>query len=1170
MKYLSLFLLFAGVAALSDLDQWRQFKIKYGKTYTSSLEDRKRFNIFHENVRKILGHNKKFDKGEVTYAMKVTKFTDLTQDEFKDFLRKSYGGEARAVEGLSSDADNTIADTPKSVFEDIPEAIDWRSKGAVTKVKDQGFCGSCWAFSAVGALEGQHYKSNGSLLDLSVQDLVDCAGGSYGNMGCSGGLMNYAYDYVKDKGVVTEKEYPYKGVDDTCKQKTNGFKIKSYVNITIQDEKALAHAVATVGPISCAMDASYLSSYSHGIIDSSCGCGSERFSLNHGVLVVGYGKENGIEYWLVKNSWVLCLLVAGVAALSDLDQWRQFKINHGKAYTSFLEDRKRFYIFQENLKKISEHNIRFDKGEVAYAMKITKFTDMTQDEFKDFLSKSYGGALRATEYFSSSDRDNTGDELSETVFENIPKEVDWRYKGAVTPVKDQGMCGSCWAFSAVGALEGQHYKSNGSLLDLSVQDLVDCAGGSYGNMGCSGGLMNYAYDYVKDRGVLTDKEYPYKGIDDTCKQKTNGFKIKSYVNITIQDEKALAHAVATIGPISCAMDASYLSSYSHGIIDSSCGCGSDRFFLNHGVLVVGYGEEKGIEYWLVKNSWGTGWGDQGYFKLKKNDKNTFKAALLYSSFIESSLLYILSYPIKYGKTYTSSLEDRKRFNIFQENLKKILEHNKRFDKGEVTYAMKVTKFIDLTQDEFKDFLTRSYGGGAKATEYFSSSDGGITGDESSKAVFENVPKEVDWRCKGAVTAVKDQGMCGSCWAFSAVGAIEGQHYKSNGSLLDLSVQNLVDCAGGSYGNMGCSGGLMNYAYDYVKDRGVLTDKEYPYEGIDDTCRQKTSGFKIKSYVNITIKDEKALAHAIKYGKTYTSSLEDRKRFNIFQENLKKILEHNKRFNKGEVTYAMKVTKFIDLTQDEFKDFLTRSYGGGAKATEYFSSSDGGITGDESSKAVFENVPKEVDWRCKGAVTAVKDQGMCGSCWAFSAVGALEGQHYKSNGCLLDLSVQNLVDCAGGSYGNMGCSGGLMNYAYDYVKDRGVLTDKEYPYEGIDDTCRQKTSGFKIKSYVNITIKDEKALAHAVATVGPISCAMDASYLSSYSHGIIDSSCGCRSDRFFLNHGVLVVGYGEEKGIEYWLVKNSWGTGWGDQGYFKLKKNDKNTCGIATESSYPIV
>nr|CAI5831684.1 unnamed protein product [Callosobruchus analis] len=851
MKYLSLFLLFAGVAALSDLDQWRQFKIKYGKTYTSSLEDRKRFNIFHENVRKILGHNKKFDKGEVTYAMKVTKFTDLTQDEFKDFLRKSYGGEARAVEGLSSDADNTIADTPKSVFEDIPEAIDWRSKGAVTKVKDQGFCGSCWAFSAVGALEGQHYKSNGSLLDLSVQDLVDCAGGSYGNMGCSGGLMNYAYDYVKDKGVVTEKEYPYKGVDDTCKQKTNGFKIKSYVNITIQDEKALAHAVATVGPISCAMDASYLSSYSHGIIDSSCGCGSERFSLNHGVLVVGYGKENGIEYWLVKNSWVLCLLVAGVAALSDLDQWRQFKINHGKAYTSFLEDRKRFYIFQENLKKISEHNIRFDKGEVAYAMKITKFTDMTQDEFKDFLSKSYGGALRATEYFSSSDRDNTGDELSETVFENIPKEVDWRYKGAVTPVKDQGMCGSCWAFSAVGALEGQHYKSNGSLLDLSVQDLVDCAGGSYGNMGCSGGLMNYAYDYVKDRGVLTDKEYPYKGIDDTCKQKTNGFKIKSYVNITIQDEKALAHA------------------------------------------------------------------------------------------------------IKYGKTYTSSLEDRKRFNIFQENLKKILEHNKRFDKGEVTYAMKVTKFIDLSQDEFKDFLTRSYGGALRATEYFSSSD------------------------------------------------------RDN-------------------------------------------------------------------------------------------------------------------------------------------------------------------TGDELSETVFENIPKEVDWRYKGAVTPVKDQGMCGSCWAFSAVGALEGQHYKSNGSLLDLSVQDLVDCAGGSYGNMGCSGGLMNYAYDYVKDRGVLTDKEYPYEGIDDTCKQKTSGFKIKSYVNITIKDEKALAHAVATVGPISCAMDASYLSSYSHGIIDSSCGCRSDRFFLNHGVLVVGYGEEKGIEYWLVKNSWGTGWGDQGYFKLKKNDKNTCGIATESSYPIV
>ncbi|VEN41273.1 unnamed protein product [Callosobruchus maculatus] len=192
--------------------------------------------------------------------------------------------------------------------------------------------------------------------------------------------------------------------------------------------------------------------------------------------------------------FLVCLFAAGVAALSELDQWRQFKIQYGKAYTSSLEDRKRFNIFQENLKKILHHNERFDKGEVTYAMKITKFADMTQDEFKDFLTRSYGGTARATEYFNSSDRDNNGAEPSESVFENVPKAVDWRSKGSVTTVKDQGMCGSCWAFSAVGALEGQHFKSNGSLLDLSVQDLVDCAGGSYGNMGCNGGLMNYAYD----------------------------------------------------------------------------------------------------------------------------------------------------------------------------------------------------------------------------------------------------------------------------------------------------------------------------------------------------------------------------------------------------------------------------------------------------------------------------------------------------------------------------------------------------------------------------------------------------------------------------------------------------------------------------------------------------
>ncbi|CAH1976128.1 unnamed protein product [Acanthoscelides obtectus] len=167
---------------------------------------------------------------------------------------------------------------------------------------------------------------------------------------------------------------------------------------------------------------------------------------------------------------------------------------------------------------------------------------------------------------------------------------------------------------------------------------------------------------------------------------------------------------------------------------------------------------------------------------------------------------------------------------------------------------------------------------------------------------------------------------------------------------------------------------------------------------------------------------------------------------------------------------------------------------------------------------------------------------------------------------------------------MGLSGGLMNYVYDYVKDKGIITSlprtsilaKATRIHASKKALGLKSdptsmSPFKTKNrLLRMLLTFLTAIHYFVAKVGPISCVIDANYLSSYSHGIIDSTCGCGSGRVFLNHGVLVVGYGEEKGIEYWLVKNSWGADWGDKGYFKLKKDDKNTCGIATDSSYLLV
>jgi cathepsin L len=294
-----------------------------------------------------------------------------------------------------------------------------------------------------------------------------------------------------------------------------------------------------------------------------------------------------------------------------------------------------------------------------------------------------------------------------------------------------------------------------------------------------------------------------------------------------------------------------------------------------------------------------------------------------------------------------------------------------------------------------------------------------------------------------------------------------------------------------------------------------------------------------------------------------SGAEESLRRAIWEDNLDKVNQHNFKADLGVHTFWLGMNKYADLTITEF-----------AKMMNGYNASLAGprLLGKKTFKFNPSlTVPDTVDWRTAGLVTPIKDQGQCGSCWAFSSTGSLEGQHYKATKQLVSLSEQNLVDCSQ-KQGNQGCNGGLMDQAFDYIKENnGIDTESSYPYEAVDNTCRFKAAdvGATDTGFTDITSKDENALQQAVATVGPISVAIDASHTSFqlYKKGIY-SEAFCSQTR--LDHGVLAIGYGTDAGKDYWLVKNSWGTGWGDEGYIKMSRNKRNQCGIATASSYPLV
>jgi len=294
---------------------------------------------------------------------------------------------------------------------------------------------------------------------------------------------------------------------------------------------------------------------------------------------------------------------------------------------------------------------------------------------------------------------------------------------------------------------------------------------------------------------------------------------------------------------------------------------------------------------------------------------------------------------------------------------------------------------------------------------------------------------------------------------------------------------------------------------------------------------------------------------LKYNKVYTTAEEHSARLKIFSDNF----DFVQNWDSVARGFEVEVNKFADLSNKEFVSLYT-----GLNITKVY-------------KPVNEiHYPSRVggdivNWVNKGAVTGVKNQGQCGSCWSFSTTGSVEGAHFLSTGSLVSLSEQNLVDCSTAE-GNEGCNGGLMDDAFEYIiKNKGIDTEASYAYRATGpNKCEFKAAdvGATISSYHDITSGSESALLTGVDKT-PVSVAIDAGHNSFqlYKSGVYyEPACSATQ----LDHGVLAAGYGTDGNSDYWLVKNSWGTDWGMSGYIHMSRNRNNNCGIATAASYPII
>ncbi|XP_070505065.1 digestive cysteine proteinase 1-like [Chironomus tepperi] len=310
-------------------------------------------------------------------------------------------------------------------------------------------------------------------------------------------------------------------------------------------------------------------------------------------------------------------------SFESIESWNKFKVEYNKSYTTYEEELKRQEIFMDNLRTSIKHNLKHAAGLSTFKMGINQFSDMTYAEFLKINTE-----LASTEQYIKKNYNATVVHDISSASTNYTS-FDWRERGAVTSVKNQGDCGCCYAFAAISALESNIFLKTGKLLDLSEQEIVDCAHG-YFTAGCYGGYEIGALNYIQNNGEISiEADYPYVASQEKCKRSVKNISkvsvsIKQFLQPPKEDEHELTRALIAYGPIMVSIDHLHESfmRYSSGIYyEPDC-----KKQNSHAALLIGFGSEGGEDYWIVKNSFGEKWGEKGYFRIARNRKNNCEIA----------------------------------------------------------------------------------------------------------------------------------------------------------------------------------------------------------------------------------------------------------------------------------------------------------------------------------------------------------------------------------------------------------------------------------------------------------------------------------------------------------------------------------------------------------------